>query len=275
MKHLVFLALCANLTTSLYAENEVTLKTCEGCVKSSFNNLGLDIDWNIDWPDNIDGVDKNVLTAIRRQICRDVFTDPFYDHKSKTAPMRYDAPDQAQRYLVYKALFKIREQANRYLDYHAKLKICLATAGYLGYTIDGYHTEGGNGCHAYSINRVFSLNTGKLLSEHDFFDTEKYAQLNRHIVDKACKEQNSPPLPPEMAPYSKVMSDGLFENGNFMIEPGGIRWYIPPYSVFCGAAGVVDTIVPWDNLKPFFFDPNYCDALKNLAFTARTVKRIH
>ena len=69
------------------------------------------------------------------------------------------------------------------------------------------------------------------------------------------------------------MSDGLFDNGNFMIEPAGIRWYIPPYSVFCGAAGVVDTLVPWDDLKPFFRDAAYCDALKNIAATARTVIR--
>ncbi|MDX9795049.1 MAG: RsiV family protein [Kiritimatiellia bacterium] len=274
MKHLAILALIAATAAShLFAAGEITLRTCEGCVKSDFDSLGLDIDWNVEWPETIDGVGEKVLTAIHRRICLDVFTEPFYDRDSKKPPMHYDRPDQAQRYLVYRALFKIREQADRYLDYHAKLKICLATSGYLGYTIIGCHSEGGNGCHDYSISRVFSLNTGKLISEHDLFDPENYDPLNRHIVAKAVKEKNTSTMPEEVSAYRDVMSRGLFDDGNFMIEPGGIRWHIPPYSVFCGADGVVDTLVPWDDLKPFFRDPGYCDALKNIAATARTVIR--
>ena len=161
MKHLAIIALCAATAARLFAAGEITLRTCEGCVNTDFNTLGVDVAWNVDWPENIDGVGDKPLSAIRRRICLDVFTEPFYDRKSKKPPMQYDEPDQAQRYLVYRVLFKIREQASRYLDYHATLKICLVTSGYLGYTIEGYHNEGGNGCHDYSISRVFSLNTGK------------------------------------------------------------------------------------------------------------------
>lgn len=278
MKHLAIIAICAVTAARLLAAGEITLRTCEGSVKSDFNTLGVDVEWNIEWPEEITGVKPKVLKRIQYGINLEAFVCPFVaDLDSIHPPAIYDRPDVAQKHLFEAVLRKINEtedsHVTRALSYCCTLKICLATEGYIGYTIAGYHNEGGNGCHSYARTRIFSLNTGKRIQEHDLLNTNKYTALRKLIVDKASKEQNTSTMPDEVAAYSDVMSDGLFDRGNFMIEPGGIRWYIPPYSVFCGAAGVVDTLVPWDDLKPFFIDPAYCDALKNITATARTVIR--
>lgn len=278
MKHLAIIAICAATAARLFAAGEITLRTCEGSVKSDFNTLGVDVEWNIEWPEEITGVKPKVLKRIQYGINLEAFVFPFVaDLDSIHPPAIYDRPDVAQKHLFEAVLGKINEKEDshtaRALSYCCTLKICLATEGYLGYHIDGYHNEGGCGCHSFAQNSIFSLNSGKLILEHDLLNTNKYTALRTLIFDKATKETDAALIPPEAYAYRDVMTKPLFDNGNFMIEPGGFRWYIPPYNLFCGAAGVVDTLVPWDDLKPFFIDPAYCDALKNIAATARTVIR--
>ncbi|MEI6210743.1 MAG: hypothetical protein WCR06_03880, partial [bacterium] len=66
----------------------------------------------------------------------------------------------------------------------------------------------------------------------------------------------------------------IMDEGNFMIEQNGIRWHLPAYSVFCGADGVQNALVTWDELKPFFGDPNYLKALQKMDLSRKKVTRI-
>ncbi len=114
-----------------------------------------------------------------------------------------------------------------------------------------------------------SLSTGAALRESDFIATNRFPELYALIVRRACEGKKAPPFDPPPA-YDPECS--LFDAAGYMLEPEGIRWYLPPYSVFPGYAGVVDALVTWDELKPFFREAGYWNAFRTLNFAARVVK---
>ena len=284
-------AVLVSLPTLLSAEpQEIIITTCEGKISSEFESLWINAVWKIDWPERVSHIQPHVMTIVRKQICADTFGFLSWKYnemenekdkdQDKDKEMRdilcSERLDYAQLDLFRTATEKVAETEEsfcarlRELDFQAFLEILFVTDGYIGYRLDGYHNEGGNGCHSNVIVRVLSLTTGNPLRESDFIATKRFPDLYAHIVSKACAESGFTSF--DLMPNYKP-SDSLFDSASFMIEPEGIRWYLPPYSVFPGGAGVVDTLVTWDDLKPFFTEPGYWNAFRQLLAGAKTITR--
>ncbi len=268
-------AVLVALPAQLSAESQdVTLTTCKGKISSSFGTLGINAEWAIDWIERANHIPPHVMTAVRKQICADTF-GVLSDNDSETRTGLFsERLDYAQLGIFRRAAEMVAETDDspfmRSLDFHAYLRILFVTDGYIVYRLVGYHNEGGNGCHSYVTARVLSLTTGKPLRESDLIPTNRFAQLYTRIVEKACEKEETAPFDPkpEYNPQGH-----FFDSGNFMIEPQGIRWYLSAYSVFPGCAGVVDTLLTWDELKPFFTEPRYLKAFRNLDFNSISIKR--
>ncbi|MEI6149378.1 MAG: DUF3298 domain-containing protein [bacterium] len=252
----------------------VTLTTCKGKISSSFGTLGINAEWAIDWIDRATHIPPVVMTAVHKQICADTFGLLSEDSGQDEGGVVAARLDYAQIHLFRRAADMVKEPEDshcaRALDFHAYLNVLFVTDGYIGYKMNGLHNEGGNGCHSFVIARVLSLASGRPLSASDLIATNRFSALYAHIVNKACAEVDVKPFDPE--PNYKP-SDRFFDTANFMIEPKGIRWYLSPYSVFPGCAGVVDTLVSWDELKPFFAELGYWSALRKLHAGAKTILR--
>lgn len=271
--------------------DEVKICTCAGSIKSDFATLNIDAEWDVEWPYKMDGTSRSVLQKIQKQICYDSFVAPtlgFSEDATNDMPVRADF---AQAYLFKKALKKAEEREDsfckRSFEFAAKLKINFVTDGYIGYTLEGYENEGGNGCHSYTIARVISLMTGKRLRESDFILTNKLSKLGNFIVNKSLAETKSEPINSIPGSFFKTadLSDDavargsenmstFFDNGKFMLEPTGIRWYIPPYAVYPGCAGVVDVLITWDELAPYFASKAYLNQFRKFHLTYKKIKRI-
>lgn len=253
---------------------DVTITTCKGDIASSFKTLRINARWEIDWPECVNHISPHAMTAIRKQICADTFGILSNDGDEDMNGLFAERLDYAQLALFRRAVIMVAETEDmpcmRALDFHAFLKILFVTDGYIGYRLDGCHNEGGNGCHSYVISRVLSLATGRPLYESDLIATNRFPELYAHIVRKACGDVDVKPFDsePKYSPQSR-----LFDTCTFMIEPEGIRWFLPPYSVFPGCAGVVDSLVTWDELKPFFAETGYWNALRELHVNTKTVTR--
>lgn len=256
------------------ASQEVTLTTCKGALSSEFATLGINAAWQIDWPERITHVSPRIMTSIHEQICADTFGLLSEDSGQDEGGVVAARLDYAQIHLFRRAADMVKEPEDshcaRALDFHAHLNVLFVTDGYIGYKMNGLHNEGGNGCHSFVIARVLSLASGRPLSASDLIATNRFSALYAHIVNKACAEVDVKPFDSEPN-YNPA--DRFFDSANFMIEPEGIRWYLSPYSVFSGCAGVVDTLVTWDELKPFFAERGYWNAFRNLHAGAKTISR--
>jgi len=249
--------------------DEIQVKNCSGIIKSKFETLAIDAKWDIEWPCEIPGTKDSVLQKVHEQICYDAFissTRPSLAGSTNVIPYR---PDSAQLFVFQVALEKIEEReesfAARAFDFGANLKINFVTDGYIGYTLHGIENEGGNGCHSYTIARVISLTTGKCLLESDLILTNNLTKLREFIFKKAAKEIKRDP--------GDIFFGSFFDCGTFMVEPDGIRWYIHPYSAYPGFVGVVDVLITWDELTPYFASKKYLEQFRKFHLTYKKIKR--
>ena len=249
--------------------DEIKICKCEGSIKSDFATLNIDADWDLEWPYKMDGTSSNALQGIHKQICYDAFlssTLDFRDDATNEIPARADF---AQVILFKIALEKVCEREDafpaRSFVFSADLKINFVTDGYIGYTLRGYENEGGNGCHSYIIARVISLTTGRCIRESDLILTNKLTKLRDYIVKKSAAEFKVEP--------DSLFNGSFFDGGTFMIEPDGIRWYIPPYTVYPGCAGVVDVIITWDELTPYFESRKYLNQFRKFHLAYKKITR--
>jgi len=110
---------------------------------------------------------------------------------------------------------------------------------------EGYENEGGNGCHSYTVARVYALPSGRRLVEEDYFRPDALKALFELIVRRAAASL------PDTRPLDAALRSLWPGYGNFAVEEKGIRWYLPAYSLFAGCAGVTSVFVSWADLKPW------------------------
>lgn len=291
MSRLVLLFILTQLFIYSGIADEIKICKCAGSIKSDFATLNIDAEWDVEWPYKMDGTSSSTLKKIHKQICYDSFMEPILGYSEGSANEIPARADFAQVYLFKKALKKVSEREDsfcaRSFDFVANLKINFVTDGYIGYTLKGLANEGGNGCHSYTIARVISLTTGKCLRESDFILTNKFSKLGNFIVKKSLAETKREPINSIPGSFFKTadLSDDavargsenmstFFDNGNFMLEPEGIRWYIPPYAVYPGCAGVVDVLITWDELTAYFASKAYLNQFRKFHLTYKKIKRI-
>ena len=242
----------ARETTNLFPN--VTARICEGKIVTEFSPLWVHATWRIEWPEAISNVSRQVLGIIQRQMIDDCFGSMARNGcggEDKKVSEVYSTPDRALQLVFSRAYSKLDVPPEddhptlRVFDFIANLKIHFVNAGYMGYVLKGYENEGGNGCHSYVVANVLSLTTGQLLKESDFMTHSGLAAFPKAFFDRITYNE---------AVRSFVIGDvndataGL---GNFVIVPEGIRWWVPAYSIFAGAAGVQDLLMTWQELKPF------------------------
>jgi hypothetical protein len=252
------------------AAADVIVKHYKGQIKSNSGTLNIDAKWDIEWPEDIPGVPTQVVNAIRTQIGLDAFIYPCTQDPVERGILASAELDRAQLCLFRIAYDKVKTYdescAKRAFTFMADAKITFVTDGYLGYRLNGYENEGGSGCHSYTVARVISLTTGRPLLESDFIPTNRFPMLLDYIVKQVharekLTQTTTPPRP-------------VFDAGCFMIETKGIRWYLPAYSVFGGAAGVQNILVTWDDLEPFFRDPGFLKALRQFDCFRRDIRSV-
>ncbi|MDD2456225.1 MAG: hypothetical protein PHG71_08365 [Kiritimatiellae bacterium] len=233
---------CARGITNLSPTVEAQIY--EGEIRSVSAGMWVEAEWRIEWPEEVFGASSDVLAAIQCQMIDDCFGN---------VSEFYPTPDKALQKIFSTAYSKLDVPPDedgsvspllRHLDFQANVSIKFADAGSMGYVLEGCHNEGGNGCHSYVKARVFSLSTGCLLQESDFMTASGLKAFPKVFFDRVSRK-------PDVKPCSNANeNDAEAALGNFMIEPEGIRWWLRPYSVFPGYAGVQDMLLTWQELKP-------------------------
>ncbi len=110
---------------------------------------------------------------------------------------------------------------------------------------NGYSNNMGNGCHDFFRGFIVSIPDGAILTEHDYFREESLDGLAELVAKRFVQK------------YGDVMSweeDNKVRTGKhcwLTLSEQGMTWWVAPYSLFCGAVGVANVTIPWDDLKPF------------------------
>jgi hypothetical protein len=254
---------------ALQANANIVVKHCTGVIRSDFETLHVDAQWNVEWPEQIDGVSTNVLARIQQKIGYDAFIEPFRRDNDKLDKLHYERPDFAQALLFRDVREVVEAKEDTYsarsIDFVANLKIKFVNRDYLGYRLNGYQNEGGCGCHVYTVARVISLSTGRCLCESEFISTNIFPALGNFIVRKICATR-------KLKAFEPANLANVFNNGNFIFEEQGIRWYLPPYSAFPGCDGVQNALLTWNELKPFVHAAGRLKDLSRLNFGSKQFK---
>jgi len=222
----------------------------EGQILSDSSGMGVHAEWRIEWPEAVSGASSNGLAAIKCQMIDDCFGSLGVGGDKKVSQV-YPTPDKALQLVFSCAYGKLDVPPEddilsmRAFDFRAILTIRFADAGYMGYVLEGYENEGGNGCHSYVSANVLSLETGRRITEKDFMTPAGMEAFPKVFLERISRK-------PDASMYViGDETDAKYVFGNFIIEPEGIRWWLPAYTVFSGVAGVQDLLVPWQELKPF------------------------
>lgn len=242
----------------------------EGQIRSKSSGMSVDAEWRIEWPEAVSGASSNGLAVIKRQMIDDCFGTLVMGRcgwEDKRVSQVYPTPDKALQLVFSRAYEKLDvppeddRPSMRDSGFIANLSIRFADAGYMGYVLDGYTNEGGNGCHSYVSASVLSLATGCPLQESDFMTPAGLKAFPKVCFDRVSKK-------PDVKDYvNGNETDAKAALGNFVIEPEGIRWWLPAYSVFAGCAGVQDMLLSWQELKPLLM-PGKDEVFKGI-FTKR------
>lgn len=243
---------CADGTTNLSPTVEAQIY--EGQIRSKSLGMFVLAEWRIEWPEAISGVSSDGLDAIQREMIDDCFGSLVTGRsgwEGKSVSQVLPTPDKALQLVFSRAYGKLDvspeedRPSMRSFDFQANLTIRFADAGYIGYVLEGYENEGGNGCHSYVSANVLLLETGRRITEQDFMTPAGMEAFPKVFFDRISRQPHA----------NKYVigdeNDAKAAFGNFMFESEGIRWWLPAYSIFAGAAGVQDLLMNWQELKPF------------------------
>ena len=111
------------------------------------------------------------------------------------------------------------------------------------FTNDGYSNNCGNGCHSFFQGFILSIPDGLVLKESDYFQEDKLEEL-AELVGKRMLEKYG-----EQREEIPKLNSG---KGCWLtLSEEGMTWSLEPYSLFCGAIGVAQVTIPWNDLQPF------------------------
>lgn len=158
---------------------------------------------------------------------------------SVQAPM----PDAAQR-------AEIEYSYSFSETYDDLFRIQLNAAGLL--CIRHFHTEYTGGAHGnhWASHFTLDLSTGRQVTLEELLAPEPKAQLTR-LAEAALREAYG------LKPGEALNSDNgpLFENKfelneNWFLTPGGLGFCFIPYEIGPYAAGFIEPVIPWEQLRP-------------------------
>ncbi len=108
---------------------------------------------------------------------------------------------------------------------------------------DGLSNNGGNGCHSFFRGFVVSIPDGGILTERDYFREDALEKLSELVGKRmTLKYDECVEDPP------KVRSG---EDCWITLSEEGMTWWLRPYVVFCGAVGVANVTITWNELEQF------------------------
>ncbi len=226
----------------------------EGQINSESSGMSVHAEWRIEWPESFSSASSKGLAVIQRQMIDDCFGSLVMGRcgwEDRSVSQVFTTPDKALQVVFSRAYEKLDVPPEddsltmRAFDFGANLTIRFAASGYVGYVLEGYENEGGNGCHSYVIARVLSLATGLEVTETDFMTQKGLASFPKAFYDLIIRKGDVREC------LIGTEDDTKAALGNFVFEPEGIRWWLPPYSLFAGAAGVQDMLMTWKDLKPY------------------------
>lgn len=134
--------------------------------------------------------------------------------------------------------------------YDDLFRIQLNAAGLL--CIRHFHTEYTGGAHGnhWASHVTLDLSTGRQVTLEELLTPEPKAQLTR-LAEAALREFYG------LKPGEALNSDNgpLFENkfelnDNWFLTPGGLGFCFIPYEIGPYAAGFIEPVIPWEQLKP-------------------------
>lgn len=228
------------------------------------NSSSVNVSWRVEWPESGAGLSPAGLAEVRADLLSAAFGPLPLEPRPRTL-------DEAAAATL--ALAAEKESAARRpgagvtegaLSFVADLKLAwpfgrpgVLALSKLAESLDpsprpvlvavneGYENEGGNGCHSYTVARVYALPSGRRLLEEDYFKPDALKALFDLIVRRATAAL------PDTRPFDAAQRSTWPGRGNFAVEEKGVRWYLPAYSLFAGCAGVTSVFVSWADLKPW------------------------
>ncbi len=218
------------------------------------DGLAVHVAWDLEVPVQVKGLNAIQTAKLRQMMYADAFGEALADDGQLQA-----APSDALQEWIYQKMLDVARlrgvSTAGALDIAAYARMVFAGKKWLGYAYSGYLNQGGNGCHQRVALRVLSipeLEPMKLAEGIRPGQCDRFVAWLAERAGRANGLQEKPALPADPS-----LTD-------FMPYREGVAFRFRPYSVFCGAAGVVGVMVPWEELKPWFRE-SFWDMLRTLA----------
>ncbi len=109
---------------------------------------------------------------------------------------------------------------------------------------------GAHGMH-YLVPHVIDLRTGRIVTESELFLSGYEAPVAALIRRSLDGEWGSDCIANDVFDVNEVVP-----NGNCGVSGDGVTWYYQPYEIASFALGIIETTVPWEELKPYL-NPEY------------------
>ena len=93
--------------------------------------------------------------------------------------------------------------------------------------------------------RVISIPDARELSERDYFREDALDDVAA-LVGRRMVEKHGEPQFGENTLRIRMGADCCMT-----VSKEGMTWWLKPYTLYCGAMGVVNVTIPWSDLKSF------------------------
>lgn len=109
--------------------------------------------------------------------------------------------------------------------------------GFFSYSVKLYSYTGG--AHGNSNNRVatLDLNKRKVLSLETLFESEKFDDLQKEVVDRISKDY-------------QLLSDEIDLTDNFYLSDKGVSFIYNPFEIAAYSEGEIEVTIPWSDIIP-------------------------
>lgn len=209
--------------------------------------------WSIAWPEKGCGLLPNGLENLRRTVISSCFgrvdaishehdkplkmntIDEAEAEFKRLAHLDYSSPDSKWEFTCKSELIWPFGMQRKNEAWYGRPVIVLKS--------DGYSNNGGNGCHSFFRGFIVSIPDGEILTERDYFREDALEKLSELVGKRmSLKYDECVDDPP------KVRSG---KDCWITLSEQGMTWWLRPYTVFCGAVGVANVTIPWNELELF------------------------
>lgn len=257
-----FLVLMLNCCCFIFAsENKITpnrepsvvISVSRGHYEVYNQELHSETSWRVDFVESIRGVGKEQMESLNNTLISCAF--PYLkDYIKKGGLPRPDVAhcnimDYSGSVVFAPDREKTLEACGSSYNCHtfwSNLRICFASTEYVTWDHSIMDVDmGGSGCQTEKYPRVYSIRKQRFVTEEEFIDMKKFPEVCNLLLAQYLR------IDGRLVSDEEAKKEISGVTGRFTVELDGMRWWLPPYTIFCGARGNVEAFLSWKQLRPY------------------------